>query len=261
MSVPGDAISIVMPAFNEEANIALAVQRAVETGRRLASFSEVVVVDDGSTDRTAEIVRSAWPEARLIRHPQNLGYGAALRRAIREARYECVLFVDSDNQFDLGQTELLLERLAQADVVVGERSNRGDPIIRRAVAFAWNRLVAWLFQLPFRDVDCGFKLLRMGSLEGIHLTSNGAMVSTELLVRLQEAGRVVDQVPVAHFPRRGGRPTGMSPRVVARAFRELIRMYPDLRAAVHRVRAQPRHAATGFGALTHEPQAAQRPQH
>lgn len=231
MTVPGGGMSIVMPAYNEEANIAIAVRRAIATGRRVATMSEVVVVDDGSTDRTAEIVQSAWPEARLIRHPRNLGYGAALRTALREARYGCVLFVDSDNQFDLGQTELLLERLAEADVVVGERSNRGDALVRRVVAAAWNRLVARLFRLPFRDVDCGFKLLRAEALEGIDLTCTGAMVSTELLVRLQQAGRVIDQVQVAHFPREGGTPTGMKPRVVVRAFRELARMYPDLRAA------------------------------
>lgn len=231
MKVPGGAISIVMPAYNEEANIATAVRRAISTGRRVAPVSEVVVVDDGSTDRTAEIVRSAWPEARLIQHRRNLGYGAALRTALREARYDCVLFVESDNQFDLTQTELLLEHLAGADVVVGERSNRADPLVRRVVAGAWNRLVAKLFRLPFRDVDCGFKLLRAEALEGFDLSCTGAMVSTELLVRLRQAGRVIDQVEVAHFPREGGMPTGMRPRVVARAFLELARLYPGLRAA------------------------------
>jgi glycosyltransferase involved in cell wall biosynthesis len=222
------AISIVMAAYNEEANIEAAVRQAAETGRRLGGRYEVVVVDDGSADRTAELALASAEPVRLVRHGRNRGYGAAFRSAVRHARFDVVLYVDADNQFDLAETERLMERLEHADVVVGHRARRSDPFRRRAAGWAWNRLVRVFFPVDVRDIDCGLKLFRRDALEGIELTSTGAMISTELLVALGRAGRTVAEVDVTHLPRRAGTPTGMKPRVVARAIVELLRMYPRL---------------------------------
>jgi glycosyltransferase involved in cell wall biosynthesis len=224
-SRPG--LSIVMPAFNEELNIREAVLQAVGIGRGFGADYEVVVVDDGSDDRTPERA-GPGPGVRVIRHPRNLGYGAALQTGLRAARLDLVLFTDADNQFELAQIERLLERIDQADVVVGYRSNRRDRAVRRVVGVAWNRLVRVLFRVPVRDVDCGFKLFRRDALDGIELRSTGAMISTELIVKLMHAGRRIAEVEVSHLPRRGGRATGMNPGVVARALVELVRMYPEL---------------------------------
>jgi hypothetical protein len=225
----GTSVSIVMPAYNEEANVAEAIRRALSTGGRLRAAFEVVVVDDGSTDRTADMVRSAPLPVRLVQHQRNLGYGAALRTALQEARCDLILFVDSDNQFDLHQVDVLLERLRTADAVIGFRSRRNDSLARRVVAALWNRLVRILFRIPLKDIDCGFKLFRREALEGIDLRCQGAMASTELMAKLVQNGRLIAQVEVDHFPRLGGKATGMNPRVVARAFLELARMYPQLR--------------------------------
>jgi glycosyltransferase involved in cell wall biosynthesis len=216
-----------MPAFNEEENIGPAVLQAVGVGRRLGTAYEVIVVDDGSEDRTGE--RAALEDGvRVVRHPRNLGYGAALRTGLGAARLDLVFFTDADNQFELAEIERLLEKIGAADVVVGFRSKRQDPAVRRLVAAAWNGLVRALFHVPVRDVNCAFKLFRRHALEDIDLTSTGAMVSTELIVKLMHAGRRIAEVEVTHRPRRSGKATGMNPSVVARAFIELVRMYPEL---------------------------------
>jgi hypothetical protein len=132
-----------------------------------------------------------------------------------------VFLVDADRQFDLSQLDSFIPVAEQADAIVGHRVHRADPIPRRVAARAWNVLVGNLFDLPVRDVDCAFKLIRADVLDSFELTADGAMISTELIVRLMRAGARIEERDVVHMRRTAGRQSGLSPRVVARAFREL----------------------------------------
>jgi glycosyltransferase involved in cell wall biosynthesis len=225
-------VSIVLPCFNEADNVADAVRAATIAGAACAVEHEVIVVDDGSSDATSEIT-AALAEAdhrvRLVVHPSNRGYGAALRSGVRAAHMPWVLLTDADLQFDLGELEDFLPLASEADLIHGWRILRQDPVHRRFNAAAWNWLVRGLFHLPVRDVDCAFKLIRRDLLEGIPLSSGGAMISTELVVRLVAAGARVREVGVHHRPRVAGEQSGASPRVVVRAFRELARLRGQLR--------------------------------
>jgi len=225
------AISFVLPAYNEEGNVLRAVQSVVDVAKRYCSEYEVIVVDDGSTDRTAELVTSAAkdiPELRLVRHAGNRGYGEALKSGLEATRLEWVFFTDADNQFDLDDLRLLLPWTAQADVIVGYRKDRQDPLGRKAGAWVWNRLVRMLFCVPVRDVDCAFKLFRRSTLGDLDIQSGGAMVSTEIMVKLHRAGLAIIELGVTHLPRTAGKAHGANPRVVGRALVELARMYRRL---------------------------------
>ncbi|MFL5826531.1 MAG: glycosyltransferase family 2 protein [Thermoleophilaceae bacterium] len=230
--LPG--LSIVLPCFNEEDNLRDAVAAALRAGRRFAERCEVLVVDDGSTDSTGEIgveLVEIHPEVRLLLHPVNLGYGAALRTAIRAATLPFVLLTDADLQFDLGELADFVPLTEEADVIVGYRIDRQDPFSRRLAAAGWNGLVRSLYGLPIRDVDCAFKLIRREVIQSFTLRSTGAMISTELLVKCIDAGGRVAEVGVHHFPRPAGRASGANPRVVARAFRELAQLHRVLTPA------------------------------
>jgi hypothetical protein len=225
------AVSFVLPAFNEEENIVSAIESTVTVASAHCSEYEIVVVDDGSSDRTAELVLMAatrHPEVRLIRHPTNLGYGQALRSGFAEARLEFVFYTDSDNQFDMNEFPLLLGWADQADVVAGYRKVRQDPVLRRANAWAWNRLVRALFYVPVRDVDCAFKLYRRAPLATIEVESRGAMIDTEIMVKLARRGSTIMEVGVTHLPRTAGTARGAKPKVILRALGEVWRMYPEL---------------------------------
>jgi glycosyltransferase involved in cell wall biosynthesis len=231
-SLPG--LSIVLPCFNEADNLPDVVFDALAAAARVSTDFEVVVVDDGSGDGTgalAAMLAEEHPRVRLVMHLTNRGYGAAVRTGIAAARMPYVLLTDADLQFDLAELESFIPRLEEADVVVGYRLRRSDPPSRRAAAAGWNWLVRLLYGLPFRDVDCAFKLFPRELLEDLPLSSAGAVFSTELLVRTVEAGAVVSEVGVQHFPRMSGTPTGGSPRVVVRAFRELLSLHPYLARA------------------------------
>jgi glycosyltransferase involved in cell wall biosynthesis len=224
-------LSIVLPAYNEEANVETAVSRSLEVGARHSADFEVIVVDDGSRDRTATIVQglaASDPRVRLVQHEENRGYGGALKSGFLAATKDLVFFTDADNQFDLNEIGNFLDLINNVDVVAGYRIRRCDPLFRRVNAKAWNYLVRALFYVPVRDIDCAFKLFRREVFDGLELNSVGAMVNTELMVKLGRSGYRVVEIGVNHFPRTAGSPQGASLRVIARAFIELSRMHSHL---------------------------------
>ncbi|MDQ1396828.1 MAG: hypothetical protein QOG64_2087 [Acidimicrobiaceae bacterium] len=224
-------LSVVLPAFNEEANIGDAVEMVTKVADRLCGDYEIIVVDDGSTDATAEVVRALGdsdPHLRLIRHGRNRGYGEALRTGFLAARMPLLFFTDADNQFDLEELEHFIPWIDRVDVVAGYRTNRQDPFGRRVMAKAWNYLVRVLFYVPVRDIDCAFKLFRREVIDDLHIESVGAMVNTELMVKMGRSGRAVVELGVTHYPRTAGRARGANPRVVGHALVELARMYRHL---------------------------------
>ena len=224
-AAPLRGVSIVLPCFDEEDNVVEAVRAARLAGRRAALACEVIVVDDGSRDRTRERALALAlddPAVRVIVHERNSGYGAALRSGIAAASQPWILLTDADLQFDLTQLEAFLPYADDHDLVLGHRVLRMDPFGRRVAAGAWNWLVRRVFRLPVRDVDCAFKLVRADLLKDVPLTCSGAMISTELVVRCIGRGGRLMQIGVRHRPRVAGEQSGTNPRVVARAFRELF---------------------------------------
>jgi glycosyltransferase involved in cell wall biosynthesis len=223
--LPG--LSVVLPCFNEEDNVEAAVAEALAAARPVSERHEVVVVDDGSSDDTVRKVArlvAANRAVRLLVHPENLGYGAALRTGMDAARLPWVLLTDSDLQFDLTEIESFLPFTETSQLIVGYRIDRKDPFGRRANAKAWNWLVRLLFALPARDVDCAFKLIRRDLLHELELVSSGAVISTELIARSSRSGATLAEIGVHHRPRVAGKQTGANPLVVLRAFRELFRL-------------------------------------
>ena len=144
-----------------------------------------------------------------------------------------VLLTDADLQFDLSELEDFLPLAAHADLVVGWRILRRDPLNRRVNAAAWNWLVRRMFHLPVKDVDCAFKLVRRDLVQSFPLEAGGAMISTELVVKCLAAGGRLEELGVHHRPRVAGEQSGANPRVVARAFFELARLRRSLHAAGH----------------------------
>ena len=230
---PEERLSVFFPMSIEESNVEGSVSKALEVLPRLVGEFEVLVVDDGSSDKTPEIadaLAAKHPEVRVVHHPENQGYGAAVRSGLESAQLELVFFTDGDLQFDLSELEGLLEQIERADVVCGYRIQRRDPPHRLLNAFLWNRLVRILLGLKIRDVNCAFKLFRKDVLTGLgKLETDGAMLSTELMIRLQQQGARIREVGVHHYPRPAGEQTGAKPGVVFKAFAELFAMSRELK--------------------------------
>jgi glycosyltransferase involved in cell wall biosynthesis len=200
-------LSIFFPAFNEQENVAYMIEQASKVADRLVDRWEVIVVDDGSTDRTADIVREIVlrdPRVRLVSHEVNSGFGQALRTGISASRYDWVFYTDCDGQFDLCQLEEALELAGDADIVSGYRRRRRDPALRLFYSLAYNALVSLMFWKSFKDVDSSFKLYRKSIFDRFFPESTCGVADFEILYLAHRHGFRIRQIPVRHYPRRAG---------------------------------------------------------
>jgi putative flippase GtrA len=218
-------LSIVLPAYNEEQVIASTIQDVLTTVSTWKIDFEIIVVNDGSSDRTAAIVSQITglvPQVRLINHSSNRGYGAALMSGFAAASKDLTFFMDSDGQFLIEDLRRFFTYIDAYDAVIGYRIVRRDHWMRKLNAWGWNRLVSLTLGVSVHDLDCAFKLLHTNFLQQYALETGGAMVNAELLYKLKLAGGTYKEMGVRHLPRRAGQATGANPKVILRAFRDLL---------------------------------------
>jgi glycosyltransferase involved in cell wall biosynthesis len=228
------SLSLFLPCFNEEQNVERTVRASVAALREVTDDFEVIVVNDGSRDRTGEIAERLAAEnshVRVCHHERNRGYGAALRTGFLAARKDLVCFMDADGQFDAREISDLLSLADKADIVSGFRLNRRDPFFRSLNAFLFNRLVRLLFGLKVTDLNCAFKLYHRRVVDAIapQLESTGAFINAEMLIRAKKAGFSIMEIGVHHYPRVAGTQTGAKLSVILRAFKELFALFRKLR--------------------------------
>ncbi len=222
------SLSVFFPAYNEEENITDTVAHAEAALQAITDTYEIIIVNDGSKDKTGVIADSLAQNNKNIKVVHlipNQGYGAAVWSGITAAQHEYVFFTDADLQFKLDELKLLVEHVPQHDVVIGYRAKRMDPLMRLANAKGWNMLNRALFGLKVKDIDCAFKLFKKEVVKDLPIQSRGAMLSAEMLIRLQRNGVTFKEVPVTHLPRTKGSPTGAKLSVIFRAFKEMLSVY------------------------------------
>jgi glycosyltransferase involved in cell wall biosynthesis len=231
-STTAPTISAVLPAHNEAENIVQAVETLASILSDLTPQWEIVVVDDGSDDDTARLVRGLSQRrgrVKLARHPINRGYGAALKTGIELARHQMLFVMDADLQFDPGELKMLLPLAASYDIVLGYRKRRREHLGRRFNARCWGFLMRLLFGLRVQDINCAFKIFNGHVFDDITIRSRGAMVCSEILILAKKLGFTIKEVPVTHFPRKRGRSSGAKPKTIYRAFSDLARLYGELK--------------------------------
>jgi glycosyltransferase involved in cell wall biosynthesis len=227
------SISLVLPAYNEADNIEPMVAEAVPALEANADDYEIIVVDDGSADDTADVTRLIMernPHVRLLEHPVNQGFGAAVFDGFTSATKDWIFYTDADRQFVLSELERFVPHMDQADLIAGYRAPRRDPFMRVLYGKGWSMLCTLMFGYTVRDVDCGFKLFRREIIEELapQIASRGATFSIEWLVRAKRSGYRFVELPVSHRPRVAGSQTGANINVIVRAFRELVRFRTQL---------------------------------
>lgn len=220
-------LSLVFPAHNEAGNLVRVLTSAKMAGRSVAREIELIVVDDGSTDETTNILsrlEESLDELVVIRHTRNRGYGAALLSGFRKARFESVFYTDADGQFLMNELPLLVAGLEDADIVTGYRLKRRDSLYRRIQGRAWSLLVRLSFDVSVTDVDCAFKIFPRSLVQDPQLRSEGALIDAEVLALARERRLRVKEVPVTHLSRTHGKQSGASIKVVLKALREFVHL-------------------------------------
>lgn len=236
----GLRFSFVMPAYNEVDNIHRAVESARRVMEELAAEYEIIVVNDGSTDGTGELLekmKAEVPELRVVHHDGNAGYGTALRNGFAAAQMPLIFYTDSDNQFDVGEIRALLPHIDAHPLVIGFRIGRKDRPLRLFFAKGFNLLVRLAFGLRVRDTDCAFKLFRREIFEQIAIESDKYFVDGEILVKARALGMPMKEVGVRHYPRTAGHPKVRLSAMFS-TFAEMARIRRSVAALTRRARNQ-----------------------
>ena len=226
------SISVFFPFYNEQDNVAETAKKAIDVLEKINADYELIIVDDGSKDDTGKIadeIAGQNDKVKVIHHPVNLGYGEALKSGFGAATKKLVFYTDGDGQFDIAEMPPLIELMKQYDIVSCYRINRRDNLIRKINGWCWTKFVCLLFGMKVRDVDCAFKLYKREIFDNIKLSSSGALIDTEILARASRNGCTIVERPVCHHPRIAGEQTGGNPLVILRAFKELFKLYRQIR--------------------------------
>ncbi|HUY24807.1 MAG TPA: glycosyltransferase family 2 protein [Candidatus Saccharimonadales bacterium] len=231
-------LSLVIPVHNEAANMARVIPAALQALALLSRSYEIVLVDDGSSDATVEVARTEMgtqaDRLRLVSHPHKSGYGITVADGLRAADGDWVAFIDGDGQFDPLDLRLLAEVAPSADLIAGWRIHREDPWHRSVVSGTFNVLVRLLYGISYRDVDCGFKLMRRQVLElAKPILAHSALLNTELYFKAERSGLTIRQVGITHHRRIAGVRSGGKLIPILRAIRELVRLRLELARSWH----------------------------
>jgi len=221
------SLSVFFPCYNEEANVERTTLAALDACRSITDDFEIIIVNDGSRDRTGELADQLAAEhahVRAVHNNPNRGYGGALQAGFLAATKEWVFYTDGDGQFDFMEIPKLLAMLRQYDAVSAYRLDRRDPLIRKINAWGWTKLCNLLLGFKLRDIDCAFKIFPRKLFDEIEMWSEGALIDAEILAKATRQGYRIGQVGVHHYTRTAGEQTGANLGVIARAFKELFKL-------------------------------------
>lgn len=223
-------LSVFFPIHNEEENIRTTTEKALAVLKELPLKEyEVILVENGSKDKSPEIVDQMAKDFKNVKavHQNPGGYGYALRAGFESAKYDWIVYTDADGQFDFSEVEKFLEKTDQADVIYGYKIKRSDNFFRIFAAKGWALSLFLFFGLKVRDVDTGFKMVKRQVLEKITPLEStvGGMINAELAIKAKKAGFKITQVPVHHYPRLSGQPTGVKPQVIIKSYLDLLSLW------------------------------------
>ena len=225
-------LTVFFPAYNDSGTIASLVIAAVQTAGRLTSDFEVLVINDGSQDATAEVIDELarlYPQVRAIHHERNRGYGGALRSGFASATKEWIFYTDGDAQYDPREMALLWERRdASVDLVNGYKISRSDPLHRIVIGRIYHHTVKLLFGLTVRDVDCDFRLIRRSVFDTVRLEKSSGVICLELMKKVTDARFTIAEVPVHHYHRAHGKSQFFNFRRLSRTAADVFRLWGEL---------------------------------
>lgn len=232
VATPPVGLSVFFPAYNDSGTIGSLVIAAHHAAQQLTPDFEILIINDGSADSTAEIadeLARTYKEVRVVHHVKNRGYGGALRSGFAEARKDLIFYTDGDGQYDPAELAALWPALVPGvDLVNGFKISRSDPWHRIVIGRIYHHTVKRLFGIPVRDVDCDFRLMRRSIFDRVNLEHNSGVICLEMMKKVHDAGFRIAEVPVHHYHRAFGRSQFFNFRRLSRTAVDVAKLWVDL---------------------------------
>jgi glycosyltransferase involved in cell wall biosynthesis len=225
-------VSLFSPAYNDEATIRTVAEQGLQLLAGYATKFEIIIVDDGSPDRSGEIADELAAEhpgiVRVIHHGQNRGYGAALRTGVGACRYDWICMVDGDNEYSVSDLLKMLEIRDFYRLIIAFRYKKLYSTRRIFISFVYNWLLRRIFRTPFRDVSTGIRTFHRSILTEVELTSDSPFIGAELAIKTMLRGYPVGELGIQTFPRSFGSGSATSPKNILRTIRDLMRVRNEI---------------------------------
>lgn len=223
------SLSIVFPSYNDAQVLPLLIKKADSIAEKVAHRYEIIVVNDASYDNTDDVLeqlKKKYPRLKTIHHKKNLGYGSTITSGFRQAKYEWVFYTDGDLQYDPAEIKVLVDKIGPSvDIINGYKLNREDSKIRKYLGLLYNFVLHRIYDLPIRDIDCDFRLIRKLILDRIKTSSTSAVFCLELVLKLKDAGARFKEVGIHHYMRPYGKSQFFRPKHILKTIVENVTFY------------------------------------
>ena len=221
-------ISLFFPVYRDEATVSRVAEKALRLLSEIASEYEVIIVDDGSPDNAGEVaeqIARREPRVRVIHHPRNLGYGAALRTGFAAAKYEWIAFTDGDDEYEVDDLRKLIRLRHSYDLIITFRYTKRYSGLRVFISYVYNSVLRWLFQTRYRDISCGLRIIRKEIVDELDLIATSPFIGAEIAIRTMLKGFRVGEVGIQTFPREFGKGSSTSLKNIMATIRDMLTVY------------------------------------
>jgi len=226
------SIAIVFPVYSDEATVRTVSMKSLKILSDIASRYKVIIVDDGSPDKSGEIadeIAAKYPDVLSIHHDKNLGYGAALNTGFEYSRdYDWICFTDGDDQYDVNELYHISKLFQHYDLIITFRYSKIYGTMRLFISYVYNLILRILFKSPFRDHSCGLKVIRSHVLNDIAVTSNSPFVGAEIIIKSMVRGYPIGEVGIRTYPRRFGESHSTSIINIIMSIKDMLRVHKEI---------------------------------
>jgi glycosyltransferase involved in cell wall biosynthesis len=221
-------ISLFFPVYHDETTVRKVTEKAITVLKNVAENYEIVIVDDGSPDRSGAIADEMaieYPFVSVVHHPHNLGYGAAIKSGFAHVKYEWICFTDGDDEYDVFDLYKLIALKDFYDLIITFRYVKVYSGDRQIVSWIYNAILRGLFRTNYRDISTGLRLVRKSLIDQISCHSNSPFIGAEITIKSMLKGYRIGEVGIQTFPREFGKGASTSvPNIIA-TIRDMASVY------------------------------------
>ncbi len=226
-----DGISLFFPVYNDEKTVRRVTEKAIKLLTSLSTQFEIIIINDGSPDKSGEIADQLSKECenvRVIHHEVNKGYGSAIRTGLSNAKYPWIFFTDGDDEYDVFDFLKLYRLKDYYDLIITFRYVKAYSGKRQFISGVYNMVLRWLFRTNYRDISTGLRMIRKSLVEQLVLQSTSPFIGAELTIRTMLKGYRVGEVGIQTFPREFGKGASTSLKNIMATIKDMLRIYKNI---------------------------------